>query len=443
MTKWSAGVVVLIASCAGRQGETSSGISTCELEDEAAACAAPSQSVTPTAAEADAPYVVTGVAYEVAAGPGGWLAFDAPSTGSYTLYMRTSKPTHVCDVDILQPGCESPVSCAAFDEAREYAMIAGHRYELGIPASTEASHVELVAPTGNGVGPDIEITQAPAEGATIGPFVQLAFVIGDFSGDISCRLDNVPGACRPDDTAPPYRHWSFWNNLPPGDHRWEISAADAQGNVTVVTRHWTTACAPPSTTDAVGLLHLDGTTDNATGGAPLVLGDPAPTFTTDGRFGGALAFVSGQQASWQVSAGTLSQFSIELEARPDSSTTTPQDLVTTADGRFRIRTVVDGGHQFAFVAVQDDGSTVELREAAATPGVWHHLLVSYDGATLHAWQDNAEYDRPVQMSGIDLGRLQLGGAYGGSLDEVWVSTTAITDLFAGWAGYCPLHYPNP
>ena len=438
MRNWRVGVVVVVAACTGRQSDTRSQISACMLDGVAAVCSAPSQVIVPSADEKHEPQIATGVTYEVAAGPGGWLVFHAPVTGTYTLYMATAKPAHVCDVIISQPTCESSVDgCAAFDEAREYTMVAGHSYEIGVPASTTESRIQLVSPSGNGMGPAITLTQAPAEGSSVGPLVQLAFTIGDYNGDLSCRLDGSPGACRPVDTTQPYHSWSFWNVLPPGGHHYEVSAADTQGNVSVVTRDWTTVCSAPTTTDAAGLLHLDGDTSNATGGPAPTFSSP-PTFTSDGAYGGAAVFSAATQGSWALGLGVRSQFTISMWVNPDASTTTPQDLFVSADGRFRIRTVVDSGfHQFSFVIEQDNGTTAEFRENSATPGQWHYVLASYDGSVLHAWEDNTEYDRAATLSGADLGDVQLGGSYSGALDEVWVSTKPISDLFAGWVWACP------
>jgi hypothetical protein len=68
---------------------------------------------------------------------------------------------------------------------------------------------------------------------------------------LDCRLDGTPGSC-------PLLLGEF-QLTGAGPHTFEVRAIDAAGNISVATKSWTTICNPPSTGQALALLHLDET----------------------------------------------------------------------------------------------------------------------------------------------------------------------------------------
>jgi len=59
------------------------------------------------------------------------------------------------------------------------------------------------------------------------------------------------------------------------------------------------------------------------------------------------------------------------------------------------------------------------------------------------WSDNAQYEGLIlgTVSGVSFDDITLGPSFSGRIDEVWISPTPITDVFAGWDRFCPLTFP--
>ena len=290
------------------------------------------------------------------------------------------------------------------------------------------------------VPPDLMIVAGPADGTTSGPRVAVTFTASE--GTTECSVDGAPfAAC-----ASPIAY-----NLPAGAHELGIRAADSAGNVTILTRSWTVACAPPDPNGAAGLLHLDDTGQvlaSATGGAAATLGtndtielvDPTPIA---GRFAGALGFVDSESdvVAWPIGLPSSSELTIELWARPDAIPGT-RDVLVTGDGRIAVRVTQDSATtvRFSATVVAAGGTMYTATSAPVVAGGWHWVLVSLQQPTLWLWIDGAL----TTASNVSLGNapafdsVRLGGSYGGGIDEVWLSQLATTSDEAALGRYCPL-----
>ncbi|HTL36211.1 MAG TPA: LamG domain-containing protein, partial [Kofleriaceae bacterium] len=202
-------------------------------------------------------------------------------------------------------------------------------------------------------------------------------------------------------------------------------------------------------TGALGLLHLDDSGQvlaNATGGASATLGATDQPETIDpvlstGRFAGGLAFDAneGDLVSWPLAGGGHADFAIELWASPSSLPGT-RDIVLSGDGRIAVRATGSGGNVlFAATVIDGSGVSHTVSSAAVGAGAWHHVIASLSDATLRLWVDGARTEvgdsRPGMAPAFD--SVQLGGAYSGGVDEVWLSGSAITSDEAARGRFCP------
>jgi hypothetical protein len=284
--------------------------------------------------------------------------------------------------------------------------------------------------------PDIQITSGP--NGTSGPHVTFAFTVSE--GTASCAVDTAaPAPC----TSP------VSMNLPAGQHTFSVRSTDAAGNQGSAARTWTVACAAPDATGAAGLLHLDtGDQSQANAvpnGQPATLGDTAnpeatdPTHIGQARFGGGFSFDStmGQKIAWPAMLGPTTAFTFEVWSSPDASGG-PRDIVVSGDGRAGVRVLPVSTTQARFI-VTVAGQTV--MSAPVAIGQWHHVLASFSEPSLRLWVDGVRTEADtVTLSGmpVSLDSLIIGGTYGGSLDEVWIAQSAITDDNAALDRYCPL-----
>jgi hypothetical protein len=171
-----------------------------------------------------------------------------------------------------------------------------------------------------------------------------------------------------------------------------------------------------------------------------------PLEVGNGRFGGALAFTAtqGDHVAWPVGLATMPELTIELWAMPDGAAGT-HAMVATSDGRVTLTVAAASPSTVVFavsvVASTTGSKTYTVVSAPVASGAWHHVLASLQQPTLRLWVDAAR----TQVGGVDLGTdpalaaIQLGGTYGGELDEVWLAQTAITSDDDALARYCPVN----
>ncbi len=374
---------------------------------------------------------------EIVSGPSGTVT---TAESSFDFSATESGATFQCKVDDAEfVACTDPATITVDDgdhtlEVR--AVDAAGNLDAS-PASREW--------TVDSTGPDLTITAGPAAGATVGPYVVFEFTSGE--GTVTCSLDSGSfAAC-----TSPVRY-----SLAAGAHSFAVRSTDGIGNATTRTRTFTVACAPPAVASGSrGLFHLDDgggqTATNAVGTGTATLGDDATVETSDpawigaARFAGGLGFsaADSDHLTWAADLGNVADFTIELWARPAAAAGS-QDLVVSGDGRIALRVLGSDTARFAFsVTASGGGAVYTATSAGVTQGAWHHVIASFDEPTLRLWVDGVRVD----TAGVDVGgpprvdSLAIGAAttaYGGDLDELHVSETAVTSDDQALPRYCPL-----
>jgi hypothetical protein len=342
------------------------------------------------------------------------------ATANFTFSSNETMVTYACSLDGAPfAACSSP---------QNFTNLGQGAHTFAVRATDMANHVDATPAsrswTVDTIAPEIMITSGPADAATVGPRVVFGFTATD--GTVECAVDaGAFAACS----------GTYATNLSAAPHTFRVRATDAAGNVTNATRDFTVACAAPDVASAVGLLHLDDsgqTLANAAGGATAVLGatdqpEPIDPALGAGRFGGAAIFTAGDVVSWPAALGAVGDFTVELAAYP-----TAGDIFVTTG--LAIRATAEAGGMVRITAMTDATATSALVPA----NIWHHVLVSRSGGTLRLWVDGARTEAASSampaLDAITLG----GGTYGGAIDEVYVSTTAIADDETALGRWCPL-----
>jgi hypothetical protein len=365
-------------------------------------------------------------------GPSGMVAV---ASASFTFSSNEATATFACSLDGAGfAACTSPFTTTGLAQgAHSFAVRATDAAGHDDPSPATASWTVDTVP------PDLMIVAGPNEAETSGPRVTFMFTASE--GTTECNVDGAGfAAC----TSP------VSYNLPAASHTFAVRATDGAGNTATANRGWTVSCAAPDPAGAAGLLHLDDTGQiqtNATGGAnatlgPTELAEPADPTPASGRFAGGLGFApnEGDLVAWPLAVGAASQLTLELWARPDAINGT-RDVLVSGDGRVAIRVTQDGPNTVRFSAtVVETGGVMHTVASASVPaGAWHWVLVSLQAPALRLWVDGAVTSiNDAQVGAAPaLDAIQLGGNYGGQLDEVFVSLTATSTDEGALARYCP------
>jgi hypothetical protein len=361
----------------------------------------------------------------ITSGPTGTVS---ATSAAFTFTSNEANVTFNCSVDGgAMAACTSPYSAMSMGQGS---------HTFSVAATDAAGHVDPTPATRtwsvDTAPPDIQITQAPTDPS--GPHVTFAFTVSE--GAASCAVDAAaPGPC----TSP------VSLNLPAGPHTFSVRATDAAGNMGSAAQSWTVACAAPDATGAAGLLHLDSADQSqanaVAGGQPATLGDTMmpeatdPSHVAQARFGGGFAFDAGQKITWPAMLGPTTALTFEVWSNPGAAA---GDLVVSGDNRAGLRAIAASANQIRF-AFSIAGQTV--LSAPVAVGQWHHVVASFSEPSLRLWVDGVRTQLDgVTLSGVPvaLDSLVIGGSYGGSLDEVWIAQSAITDDGAALDRYCPL-----
>lgn len=374
--------------------------------------------VDPTPATATWTVDLTPPTTTITSGPTGTVA-----SASASFAFTASEPaTFQCQLDGgALAACTSPYSVS---------MLGQGAHTFSVVATDAAGHVDPTPATRtftvDTVAPDVTFTTGPA--ATSGPRVDLAWTVSE-AGTTTCTLD---GAAYTPCTSP------VAMNVPAGAHAFAVKAVDGAGNATTTTKSWTTACAAPDPTGAVGLLHLDDTgqtlANAVAGGAGATLGDtamaePTDPMSTAGRYGNALAFqvAKSQHVAWPL-GGSASAASLTFEYKAGGSSKAGT-LFATGDGGLVVAVDAAGA-----ISAAADGATA--KSAATTDNAWHHVAVAVDSASIRLYVDGVKTTVAVGTAApIAFTSVTLAGD--GTLDEVWVASTAFASDDAALATYCP------
>ena len=365
----------------------------------------------------------------ITAAPSGTVAM---ASASISFTSTESIVTYACSLDgAAFAACSSPFNATSLGQgAHTFAVI----------ASDEAGNADASAATASWTvdttTPDIAFVSGPMTNDVTGPYV--AFSFSATEGTVTCRVDG--GAWVPCTNV-------FAFNHPSGAVSFEVRAVDGANNETIAARTWTVACAAPDITGAVGLLHLDDNAQvlaNAGGGAGATLGPTADVEASDpafvsGRFGSALNFTPGEAdvVAWPAALGANSTFSVELWALPVALAGT-RDILVSGDGRFALRVTLDGANTVRFSGTTTDGTGVmhTVTSGLYPAGSWHMVALTLAGAGMQLYVDADLTQVAFTRSDIAFDSLQLGGSFGGTLDEVWLANQA----YGGnaLARYCPV-----
>ncbi|MGE0550746.1 MAG: LamG-like jellyroll fold domain-containing protein [Kofleriaceae bacterium] len=367
------------------------------------------------------------------------------ASASFTFTADEPNASFACNLDGAGfMACTSPFTASALGQGN---------HTFAVRATDAAGNVDDSPATRSWsvdtVPPVITFTSGPANNATTGPRVRFVFTVSG-GGMTTCSLD---GAAASECDSP------LAASYPAGAHELVVRAVDAAGNTAMASRSWTVACEAPAPAGALGLLHLDDGTSQVlanavANGASATLGttidpEPAdPAALATARFGGGLSFNAGEsdQVTWPITTILDESFSLELWARPTALAGT-RDLLVSADERIALRVVAAPNNMVRFSLAVREGVVVETFEdvvsAPVAAGQWHHVIGSLDEPQLRLWVDGVETD----TNGINLGPaaviqdVRIGGGamgFGGDLDEIWLSETAITNADMALERYCPL-----
>lgn len=220
-------------------------------------------------------------------------------------------------------------------------------------------------------------------------------------------------------------------------YTYEVKAMDAAGNSSAFSNTATasTLASLPGLVAAYSFNEGSGTTvaDLSGNGNSGTLTNAA--WTTSGKYGNALVFNgSSSLVTIQDSASLHLTTAMTLEAWVDPSSVTNEwtDVIYKGNDNYFLegtssRTVPGGGGTFGSANVSAYGT------AALPIGVWTHLALTYDGATLRLYVNGTQVSSAAQTGNILISSnpLQIGGDsffgqyFSGVIDEVRVYDVAL------------------
>jgi len=281
---------------------------------------------------------------------------------------------------------------------------------------------------------------APAVGATMSGTMPVSATASDDVGVASVQFTVDDAAVGAPDTAAPFT--IQWNSstVPNGSHAISAVARDAAGNATtaiaVIVNVSNTQPSPTglvaaySFNETAGVSTLDTSGNNNTGTIS------AATWSTAGKFGGALSF-NGTSARVNVpdaaSLHLTTGMTLEAWVKPSalSSWRTVILKETTGGLAFSLYANSASARPEGYVHVTTD--TAASGGSALTLNSWTHVAVSYDGATLRLYVNGVQAGAQALTGPIatSTGSLRIGGNavwgeyFKGLIDEVRVYNRAL------------------
>jgi hypothetical protein len=281
---------------------------------------------------------------------------------------------------------------------------------------------------------------APAAGATVSGSVTLAASATDDTGVAGVRFEVDGTAVGAEDTSAPYTLAWASTGVANGTHSVRAVARDAAGNtatsaaVTVTVSNTTTP--PPSGGLVAAWSFNEGagatlTDSSGRGNNGSVVG---PTWTTAGKYGGALSFDGTNDYVTVPDSASLdlgSTMTMEAWVRPTASSgwrtvllkESPTDLayaLYSASGTNRPSVWVDGASS--------------VGTAALTTSAWSHVAATYNGSRLRIYVNGTLRTDKAVTSPVPVtsGPLKIGGNaiwgewFAGQVDEVRIYDRALT-----------------
>src|SRR5262249_10072322 len=220
-----------------------------------------------------------------------------------------------------------------------------------------------------------------------------------------------------EDTVEPYS--VNWNTatVPNGTHVLTARARDTSGNTTSASITVTVSNqAPSGLVLALGFNEGSGTTAGYAAGNGHTGVVTGATWTSSGRYGGALSFNGTNALVTVADAASLHLTSgMTLEAWVDPSVVTSawRDVIYKGNDNYYLEGTSDQGGKPAL------GSTISpspvYGSAALAAGTWTHLAATYDGSTLRLYVNGTQVASRAQTGSLPTSAnpLQIGG------DSLW------------------------
>ncbi len=325
----------------------------------------------------------------IATGPSGTVN---STTANFTFTSNEGSATFECNLDSGgYAACPATHGLTGLAQGSHTLLVraldaAGNRDQS--PASRTWS-VDSVTP--------VVIITTPTTSPT-GPRVTVTFTVSETGTTTMCRFDS--GSLFACASGSAY-------NLPAGAHTLLVQATDAAGNVGSANRSWSVNCtdAPIDSTTYLfmKLEEPDGTqslVNDVNASLPGYKGNVATPDSADpisinpGRFGRALnlpalATAPSPQFRWTRTATVpLSGWTVETWVRP--AVNPPQSGWVVMNDVFADRVLLSWNHltnQFGIYMYDWEGDMGFQRYLPATPGLWHHVVMTWDGTTATLYVD--------------------------------------------------------
>jgi len=225
-------------------------------------------------------------------------------------------------------------------------------------------------------------------------------------------------------------------------YNYRVQATDAAGNLSTFSN--TATATTSASTGTPGLVAAydfnagSGTTVSDVSGNGNTGTIVNATWTTAGKFGGALSF-NGTNAQVVIndsaSLHLTSAVTLEAWVNPSSALTGWQDVIyKPLDNYFLEASSSNGNKPGTGVLLTSSAEPLAYGSAALTASTWTHLAMTYDGTTLKIYVNGALVTSTTQTGTIttSTNALQIGGdtTYGqyfkGMIDEIRVYNIALT-----------------
>ena len=167
------------------------------------------------------------------------------------------------------------------------------------------------------------------------------------------------------------------------------------------------------------------------GAAGALAGDPDPALTLDG---------TGTVSLPGASFDGLTPFSVELWVKPSATNTTYGFVVDNSNWNTPRRgwTLLVGEDGTGFERWENDTDRTGLRVDAMSAGAWHHVVGTFDGATVRLYVDAVRVSSaatsvslPARTSTLTVGNQSCdcsGNGFIGSVDELAIYDRPLTEM---------------
>ena len=307
----------------------------------------------------------------------------------------------------------------------------------GVPSMAKIIQLRSTT-TGDGTSPMITMT-SPATGSTVRGAVGLAADASDnvAVAGVRFQVDGVPVGTE-DTTAPYSLSWSS-SSVANGTHTIRAVARDAAGNSTTSTAVSVTVdnpTAPPSSGLVAAYAFNEGSGTSFADGSGRGNGGTlqGATWTTSGKYGGALAFDGVNDSAAVPDAVSLdlgASMTLEAWVRPTASSGWRTILLKEAPNSLAYSLYSASGTNRPSAWI---GGTSSMGSAAVPLNAWTHVSATYNGTRLRVYVNGVlradqatTVSVPVSANPLRIGGNAVWGEYfAGQIDEVRIYDRVLT-----------------